>query len=208
MSAFAIVPVKDLDKAKSRLAGSLTPEQRTGLLLAMLSDVLMALSNLPAVVISPVDISSQLSGFGNVLFLLQEGEPGLNSAVVQANNYALSQSAEATLFVPADMPLISRGDVRAVFKLGRKYGAVITKSRDGGTGILFRRPPDVMNSRFTSDSFTDNQREAREKGIKMHVHDSFPMSLDIDTIEDLRLFMEHGEGTKTYEYLKTLKLWG
>ncbi len=208
MSTFAIVPVKDLDNAKSRLADSLTAGQRKGLLLAMLSDVLKAVSNLPTIVISPEDISSHLSGLGNVMFLLQKGEKDLNSAVVQANNYALSQGGGATLFVPADMPLISTGDVEDVCRIGQKYGAVITKARDGGTGILYRRPPDVMESRFTSDSFTDHQREAQEKGIEMYIHESFPLSLDIDTIEDLQLFMEHGEGTNTFEYLKSTGFYG
>ena len=207
MKTFALIPVKDLDNAKSRLADSLTAGQRKELLLAMLSDVLMAVSHLPTVVISPEDISSHLSGLGNVMFLLQEGERDLNSAVVQANNYALSQGAGATLFVPADMPLTSRDEVGAVLELGRDTPVVITKARDGGTGILYRRPPNVMESRFTSDSFTDHQREAQEKGLKMHIHESFPLSLDIDTFDDLQIFMKHGVGTKTYGYLEKLNLW-
>ncbi|HDH28363.1 MAG TPA: 2-phospho-L-lactate guanylyltransferase, partial [Euryarchaeota archaeon] len=62
MKTFALIPVKDLDNAKSRLADSLTAGQRKELLLAMLSDVLMAVSHLPTVVISPEDISPHLSG--------------------------------------------------------------------------------------------------------------------------------------------------
>ncbi len=63
-----------------------------------------------------------------------------------------------------------------------------------------------MESRFTKSSFPDHQKEAALKEIEMLVHSSFPLSLDIDTIEDLRLFMEHGAGTKTHEHLKKLGL--
>jgi 2-phospho-L-lactate guanylyltransferase len=206
MKTFAIVPVKDLDKAKSRLSAHLSKEQRKGLFLSMLDDVLSALSGLPTIVICPEDISSHLSSFGNVRFLLQEGERDLNSAVVQANTFAFSHGVEATLFVPADMPLISSEDVEDVLKMGRNSHAVITKARDGGTGILYRRPPDVMESRFTKSSFPEHQKEAEKKGIDMHIYESFPLSLDIDTIDDLNLFMEHGAGTKTYEHLKRIGL--
>jgi 2-phospho-L-lactate guanylyltransferase len=206
MKTFAIVPVKDLDKAKSRLSAHLTSEQRKGLFLAMLDDVLNALSQLPIIVICPEDISAYLNERENVIFLMQKNGKDLNSAVAQANAYAIENGAQATLFIPADMPLVSRVDVEGVIELGRTFRAVITKARDGGTGILLRRPPDVMESRFSKNSFTDHQIEAREKGIEMHVHASFPLSLDIDTIEDLRLFMEHGVGTKTYEHLKHIGL--
>jgi 2-phospho-L-lactate/phosphoenolpyruvate guanylyltransferase len=207
MRTFATVPVKDLDKAKSRLAGCLNTDERKKLLLAMLTDVLKAASAMPTVVICPEDISAHLQGFENVLFLLQRGGRDLNSAVVQANSYAVEMGAEATFFVPADMPLIRAGEIEKVLALGRDTPVVITQARDGGTGILFRHPPDVMESRFTGDSFTDHQREAQKKGIKMQVHKSFPLSLDIDTIDDLQIFMKHGAGTKTFEYLKTLNLW-
>src|SRR5215467_13660331 len=45
---WAVVPAKDLAQAKQRLAGVLTPEERQGLTLAMLEDVLVALSDVPA----------------------------------------------------------------------------------------------------------------------------------------------------------------
>jgi len=207
MKTFALIPVKDLNNAKSRLADCLNADERKKLLLAMLADVLAATSAIPTIVICPEDISVHFQGFENVVFLLQDGGRNLNSAVVQANNYAVSQGAEATLFVPADMPLIRAEEIEKVLELGRKKSVVITQASDGGTGILYRCPPDVMESRFTSDSFTDHLREAQDKGIEMHVHSAFPLSLDIDTIDDLRLFMEHGAGTKTYAYLVKLKLW-
>jgi 2-phospho-L-lactate guanylyltransferase len=205
MKTFAIVPIKELDKCKSRLSEHLSPGERRGLLLAMLEDVLSALS-FPAIVISPEDLSPQLKGWPEAHFLLQTEGWDLENAVKQANAYALRRGAFSTLFVPADMPLISKGDVEKVLALGESHDAVITHASDGGTGILFRRPPDVMESRFTKTSFEDHLKEAKERGVDMYVHDSFPLSFDIDTLNDLKSFMKLGKGTKTFDYLRSVSI--
>ncbi|MFQ5800098.1 MAG: 2-phospho-L-lactate guanylyltransferase [Candidatus Hydrothermarchaeales archaeon] len=201
MKTFAIVPVKELDKAKSRLSSVFKPEERSGLLLAMLGDVLSALTDVTSIVISPEELSLHLPG-DRTIFLLDRGGKGLNDAVKAANKHAIKLGASATLFVPADMPLITRQEVEEVLDLGKKYNVIITHATDGGTGILYRRPPDVMESRFTRNSFQDHQKEARRKRITMFVHDSLSLSLDIDTLEDIHRFMERGKGTRTYEFLR------
>jgi 2-phospho-L-lactate guanylyltransferase len=202
MKLFAIVPIKELDKAKSRLSTCLTTDKRKALLLAMLDDVTSALMGLQTIVISPEDMGSYLDGREGITFLMQKGGRDLNTAVKQANDYALLNGADATLFIPADMPLVSNEDIYEILKLGEERKVIITQARDGGTGILFRRPPDVMNSMFTKDSFNDHCSEARQRGIEMYVHNSLPLSVDIDTEEDIGFFMEYGEGTRTYDYLK------
>jgi len=47
MGVWAVVPVKELDQAKERLAPVLPPERRRALMLAMLEDVLAALAATP-----------------------------------------------------------------------------------------------------------------------------------------------------------------
>ncbi|MFQ5801135.1 MAG: 2-phospho-L-lactate guanylyltransferase, partial [Candidatus Hydrothermarchaeales archaeon] len=199
---FAIVPIKELDKAKSRLSSVFKPEQRNSLLLAMLEDVLSALTDVTSIVISPEELSAHLPD-DRTIFLLDRGGKGLNDAVKAANKHAIKMGAFATLFVPADMPLITRQEVVKVLELGKKYNVIITHATDGGTGILYRRPPDVIESRFTKNSFQDHQKEARGKGSTMFVHTSLPLSLDIDTVEDIYRFMELGKGTRTYEHLSS-----
>jgi 2-phospho-L-lactate guanylyltransferase len=205
MKTFAVVPVKELDKAKTRLSQCLTPRQRKSLLLAMLDDVLSALTELPTIVISPKDMSPRFEGVEGLTFLLQTEGRDLNNAVRQANAFALKKGAHATLFVPADMPLITKKDVDEILELGKKYSVVITHASDGGTGILYRRPPAVMESRFTENSFHDHRLEATKKGIEMYVHESLQLSLDIDTLDDITSFMIHGGGTGTYQLLKSWK---
>ncbi|MFQ5975756.1 MAG: 2-phospho-L-lactate guanylyltransferase [Candidatus Hydrothermarchaeales archaeon] len=201
---FAIVPVNKLSKAKTRLIGTLTKNQRKELLLHMLEDVLKALDGTcKTIVISSDDLRGNLPD--NVIFL-DEGDrrKGLNGAVKFANRYAVKKGAKATIFVPADMPLVKKDHIEEIIRLGESHPLVISPARYGGTGILYRRPPDIIKERFTKTSFADYKKEAQAEGVKLLVYDSYLLSLDIDKDEDIKEFMLHGEGTATYEFLKDL----
>lgn len=199
MKTFAIVPVKELGNAKSRLQGCLAPSMRGQLILAMLKDVLHALKGISVIVISPEDIEELLPS--DVIFHIQTSGKGLNNAVEEANEVAMSLGAEATLFVPADMPLITSADVEEVLEQGMSHPVVITHAMDGGTGILYRSPPNVMRSRFTKNSFYDHLEEAHLQGLDILVHSSSHLSFDIDTQEDLEILLKEGKATHSHRFL-------
>ena len=122
--------------------------------------------------------------------------------------HALDKGAEATLFVPGDVPLIEKSDVKKVLRLGERHGLVICPAKDGGTGMLYRRPPTIINTRFTTKSFYEHAKEAESKNVKVHIHYSAHFSLDIDTREDIADFLylpaggkRYVKGTKTWEFL-------
>lgn len=196
MRVFVLLPVK-LSEAKTRLSNIFSGEERAELAFCMLEDVLDSLKRLEVVIISPDDLRGKL----DYNFILEKEKRGLNAAVEQANKYAIDSGADATLFVPADTPLIKKSRVREILRLGKKHKLIISPSRRGGTGILFRRPPDIIDGRFTNTSFEDHRKEAALRGVEMYVYDSFSLSLDIDTPEDVQEFLLHGKGTKTYEFL-------
>ncbi|MBI5253822.1 MAG: 2-phospho-L-lactate guanylyltransferase [Euryarchaeota archaeon] len=198
MRVFVLLPVK-LSGAKTRLSNIFSGEDRAELAFCMLEDVLDSLKGLEVVVISPDDLRKKLDY--DFHFIHEKKKRGLNSAVEQANSYAIDSGADATLFVPADTPLIKKSHVKEILRLGKKHKLIISPSRRGGTGILFRRPPDIIRGRFTNTSFEDHRKEAALQGVKMHVYDSFSLSLDIDAPEDVQEFLLHGKGTKTYEFL-------
>jgi 2-phospho-L-lactate guanylyltransferase len=178
-----------------------TPQERAELLLCMLEDVLDALEGVVTpVVVSPSNLEKYVSR--DYELILEEEKRGLAEAVRRGNSYAMSQGAEATLFVPADVPLIKKHHVEEVLNLGKKHPLVISPARKGGVGIIYRRPPDVIHEVFTQSSFTDIQRVAAKLRVPVKVYDSFYLSLDIDTVEDIREFMHHGAGTRTYDFLK------
>ncbi len=203
MRVHAILPVK-LQNPKTRLSGALSTGGRKELVVFMLMDVLDALGGLDGVVlVGPRELESRLRGY-EFEFVLEKQNSGLNNAVRLGNDFAIRAGAEATLFVPADTPLLKAEHVDDILKLGERYNAVISPSRRGGTGILFRKPPNIIEERFTNRSFSDHIAEAKRRGVEIYVYDSYALSLDIDIEEDIKEFLIHGTGTRSHEFLSNL----
>ncbi len=207
MSTFAILPVK-LRNSKTRLSGILSPEERRGLTAAMLKDVLSALGTfrgLRRVVISNDDVPSALPEM-EFEFVYEDGRRGLEEAVGMAVRYAVENGASSTLFVPPDTPLIMPGHVQDILELGRTKPLIISRARRDGVGIIFKRPPEIIGEKFTKTSFIDIKTEARMNNVPVFVYDSFSLSLDIDTPEDIGEFLRCGrdglENLATYRFLK------
>lgn len=197
MRTFALIPVKAPAHAKTRLSSYLSGEERAGLVRAMLRDVLRAIEGL----VEPVFIGAEEFNIDGVSFVREEGR-GLTRAVEKGRNFAVEQGAHATLFVPADTPLIGREHVRDILKLGKRYRLVASPARNGGVSLIYKRPPDILNERFSARSFQDILSLAEQKGVEYHIYDSFYLSLDLDTGEDIREFFYHGRGTHAYSYLE------
>ena len=198
---YAVIPVKNPFRAKSRLSTHLTRKERAELVIAMLKDVLHAIRGLVVpVVVSPVDLSRYADGCE----LVRDRGRGLKEAVEAGVAHALNKGAKATLFIPADTPLLSREVVKRVLELGRDYQLVLTPAKRGGVGIVYKRPPDVLPEKFSNSSFRDILNLAEEKGIEYTVYNSKEVELDIDTWEDVREFLATGKGTQTYKVLSRI----
>ncbi len=189
MSVIAVVPVKDLLGTKSRLKPILNPGARAGLTLYMMGRVISALKEAGVenvCVVSPDSIVLDEAGKRGAAPLLQESR-GLNPALEQGRRWAMERDASTLLVLPADLPLLDAGDVRAVLEgVGREGSVVI--SPDGahaGTNALLLRPPDAMPFAFGPGSYEAHLRAARERGLEVRVRERPHLSFDLDTAEDL-----------------------
>ncbi|MEE9594677.1 MAG: 2-phospho-L-lactate guanylyltransferase [Candidatus Hydrothermarchaeales archaeon] len=206
MRTYALIPVK-LHGAKTRLEATLSNGERTELVKCMLLDVMDAVKNMDGIVmIGPKEVDEVLSVYDFELSVEEEAR-GLNNAVRAGNKRAMEMGADSTLFIPADTPLMQESHIQEILELGKKHPLIISPSRRGGTGILYRRPPDIIDERFTSRSYSDYLTEAKEMDVEVCVYDSFALSLDIDTVGDIKEFMVHGSGTKAHTFLNKLKKW-
>ena len=121
----AIVPVRGVTSAKSRLGSALDPEERQVLALGLVVNTLATLQEWDACqkihVVS--DDAGTLRAIGRgrekVELLLQAPSGGLNAAVTTARDRALEQGATAVLILPADLPLLS---VEALAATARRRG--------------------------------------------------------------------------------------
>jgi 2-phospho-L-lactate guanylyltransferase len=194
MNVWAIVPIKPLSKAKSRLSEELTPEQREQMASNLLTRTVRLLLPLPQIQ-GVLVISRDTKALAMVRSLgaqtVQEGgTPELNNALLRATQVLRTWGAGAVLVVPADIPLLSAEDVEKVVTMGRYQASVVIAPdrREEGTNLLLVRPPGLIPYRFGPNSFTEHQRLARESDTSLMVYRSERASLDLDLPDDLRWY--------------------
>lgn len=199
MNVWAIVPVKPLNRAKSRLAHDLLPEQRELLATELLERTVKLLLPLPQIqgvlVISrDTKALSQVRELG-AQTVQESGAPELNNALLRATQALRTWRADAALVIPADIPLLAAEDIEGIVHLGQHPSAVvITPDRHGtGTNLLLVRPPGLIPYAFGENSFAVHQRLAREAGAKLLIYESERAALDLDTPDDLVHYAELAE---------------
>ena len=116
MRTVAVVPVKALTAAKTRLATALAPAERADLTLQTLRRVLAALDQ-PCIaarlVVSPDAAVLRAARDAGALGLRQTSD-GLNPGLEEARAWALAHDAEALLIVLGDLPLLAPEHIAAI----------------------------------------------------------------------------------------------
>ncbi len=185
----ALIPVKSLDQAKSRLADHLTLHQRQNLVLDMLHHVLGVLLESDSFerisVVSPDPRVLASASTWKAQAIIEE-VPGHNEALHAAALMEQKAGAEALLTISADLPLLQVDDIHALIELSRQHDVVLAASRDGtGTNALLAHPPLVLPYLFGPNSLQRFQRTASRQHVSNTIWHSIGLALDIDTIDDL-----------------------
>jgi len=169
----AVVPMKSMDLAKSRLAGVLDAAGRHALARQMLDHVLATLrdAGLPSVRVASGD-----TGTGD-----------LNRDVTAAARLVEAEGATNLLLVMADLPYLSVADIAALVEAGRTSPVVIAEAKDGGTNALLLRPPTVLGFTFATHrpSAVLHAESARAAGLSPSIVRRQGLARDIDTPADL-----------------------
>ncbi|HVB72053.1 MAG TPA: 2-phospho-L-lactate guanylyltransferase [Ktedonobacteraceae bacterium] len=186
----AIIPVKTLSEAKSRLAPHLTQHQRETLALEMLQHVVNTLRSSETfeviTVVSPDTLVLEKAQLWGAKASIEE-QHGHNPALHMAALHDLAEGAGALLTISADLPLLTTGDIRSLLERSRRYDLVLAPSTDGtGTNAILARPPLVVPYLFGINSLKRYLRAARQGAVGNTLYQSQGLSLDIDTIEDVQ----------------------
>ena len=203
---WALVPFKGTSGAKRRLEPVLDESEREKLVLAMIRDVLDALTRcrtLNGILLVSRDRSAfdLAEEFGVDVF--EESASDLSGAVVQSGSYAREKrSAEGTLFVPGDVPLIRPEDVDAVLD-GHRQVTLVPDANDIGTNAAASSPPNAFEYLFDGKSFKPHIASARRAGIEPRVVRRTAWGLDVDTVEELAAVATRAFGTRTGTYLES-----
>ncbi|EKF86451.1 2-phospho-L-lactate guanylyltransferase [Methanobacterium formicicum] len=203
---FAIIPVSRFSEAKTRLSPTLSPLERENLLKSMLMDVIGAISgsvDQVVVISSDKDVLNFVADL-NVTCLPEKGKTDLNGALTQAVEWC-SNYANQVLIVPSDVPLIHQDQVQEMIELSDKWPMVIAPAKGGGTNALLCPTKDIK-MKFGDWSFFEHLKEAENAGVSWYIYDSFYLSLDVNTAEDLGEIIIHGFRTQTRKFLKSIGL--
>jgi 2-phospho-L-lactate/phosphoenolpyruvate guanylyltransferase len=194
MDLWAVVPVKEMDRAKERLSPLLTPGLRRALMRAMLEDVLAALAALADLAgLILVTVDSEAAGLARRYGarLVESGARDGHSGAVAAAARLLAQEGHAgMLTLPGDVPLVTPAEIEALIAAHRPAPAfTIAPSRDQrGSNAVLCSPPEAVPLRFGEDSFFPHLRAAEARGICPTVKYLPGLALDIDTPADLAAF--------------------
>jgi 2-phospho-L-lactate guanylyltransferase len=200
--AVALVPLKDLVEAKTRLAGLLRPSERRALAQAMVEDVLAVLASHPEisrVVLLSDDPGAHLlaenygaeywpeTGFSGI---------GLNALLTEAAQRLLDQGCEALVILHGDLPLLRAEDITAVVREHRAGGELLIGcDRAGrGTNLLVLDRATLPGFHFGEGSCALHLAAARQAGIPARVVKRQGIGLDVDEPADLVALLPELEG--------------
>ena len=194
MGVWAVVPVKELEGAKMRLAPLLSSQVRQALMLAMLEDVLAALAEargLAGVAVVTVDATARGVAMEYGARIIEAGaRDGHTAAVSAAARLLAKEGCPGMLTVPGDIPLVTPGEIIQLLAAHAQQPAfTIAPSRDErGSNAIICSPPDAVPLRFGEDSYFPHLRAAKACGIRPTVLRLPGIALDLDTPEDLAAF--------------------
>ena len=128
--------------------------------------------------------------------ILEAKPSGQNPAARTGIEGVLARGGEAVLVLSSDLPLVSPVALQRVIEQGERAGerAVVAAAATGrgGTNALYMRPPGVIGLHFGDASLAKFERDARERGVAFHVHESEELALDLDEPSDLAVLTEGG----------------
>ncbi len=190
----AIVPLRALEGAKSRLGEVLDAEERRDLVVGMLERTVRAAAATPGIdavlVISPDPAVLVLAADAGAR-AIRQSEPGLNAALEEARSMAMADGATALLVLPADLPRVSPDALAPLVALATGDAssegplvALVADRHGRGTNALLLVPPDAIAVAFGGDSRSAHAAFAASAGATYLELES-PLAIDLDTPEDL-----------------------
>ena len=193
-----VIPLNRLDRAKSRLAGVLSPTERAALALSLAGRTLGALRASNALeriaVVSP-DPAALAWAEAHGALTLRQATTGLNAGLALARAWAMEQGADGLLIALGDLPLLTGDDVRRFVAMTRLYERVVALAPDragDGTNLLLARPVALASLAYGRGSFARHQRLARRRGVPTVEFRAPGAAFDVDTPDDLRELIARG----------------
>lgn len=201
------VPVKALERSKSRLGPVLSPAERAVVALAMLEDVLAAslgVDGWDVWVISADQAVLETAARRGARPVVEAGQ-SLNAAVRQVESMTPGRR-DALAVVLGDLPLLSPEALRMVLEQQASVVAAAARS-DGGTNVLVRQPASVVPARFGRASFARHRWAARRHRASFQELRDPALAFDLDRPVDITHLLAWGDArSRTWRVCREMGL--
>jgi 2-phospho-L-lactate guanylyltransferase len=210
MRGILLIPVKNLSGAKQRMAAALDQPHRSQLAEAMLRDVMSAasevLGRVDVALVTGDDQARQLAIEFGFLIIEDTRNESETAAIAMATHWAEERGYDTTIVIPADIPLITSAELRAVLDAAPAEGAVFVPAYDRrGSNCLLRRPASLIPLRFGNDSFLPHCEAMHKTGKPLVILELPGIALDLDNPQELAMLLSREGDTHSQRLLRS---WG
>ncbi len=192
---WAVVPIKELDGAKQRLAPLLSPAQRRALIEVMMGEVLEAVAGAKSLAgILVVTLAPEATAIASRLGarVVTDGARDGHTGSVTAGLRLLAREGRGGMMtVPADIPAATSAEFDRVVAahLAAPSFTISPAHDDLGSNAVICSPPDSVPLRFGDNSYFPHLDAARRSGIEPTVIRQPGIAMDIDHPVDLAAFL-------------------
>jgi 2-phospho-L-lactate/phosphoenolpyruvate guanylyltransferase len=193
-----LLPVKNLDCCKQRLASVLTRQERQQLVLALLKKNLHTLithfSQHDILVITPDHTVSALAEQMKVRVLVEPVAQGLNAAVEAGTRWSLAHGYQTQVVLAPDIADLNVNELQQlIYHASTATAVTIAAATDWGTNVLLTRPPNAIPFQYGPCSAKRMLLNSTQRGIACNLLHLPHLSLDIDTPDDLDRWQVDGQ---------------
>ena len=191
---WAIIPVRGLERAKSRLGGPLDAEERVELVSRMLRRAIAAATGSPRVagtiVVSSDKAALELARASGAV-AVADLDRGLNPALDLARAEAIGRGATAIVVLPGDLPWLDHDTLDAALGAaadvatgGAPLVALVPDRHGTGTNVLILAPAEAIDFAFGPGSRAVHAARAAAAAAT-YLELGGPLDVDLDTADDL-----------------------
>ncbi|HJP37740.1 MAG TPA: 2-phospho-L-lactate guanylyltransferase [Gammaproteobacteria bacterium] len=188
-TTWALVPIKNFTRAKSRLSAALNAEQCAQLATCMAADVTTALRNCTkighVVCLGEDPLIRAFSAEHGCEFIAELEGAGLSANLDHAARQLESNGAQTLLIIPGDLPTITTTDLDTLLKEHSGGLTICPADRDGGTNALVISPPTGIGFLFGEQSCERHVQAAQAAGLNHRIICPAAFQCDIDRPTDL-----------------------
>jgi 2-phospho-L-lactate guanylyltransferase len=190
---WVVIPVKDLNSSKSRMAHALPAYARPALMSALLADLFVTLKNCIHVtgvaIISRCPKAGALAQDLGLEVLSLDKDRCLNSGVCAAVTELTSRAITDMMILHGDLPLVESADIDDLIAAHRQSGHAVTlvpDNHNNGTNAMLLTLPTAMQFHYGQHSYQQHRMHCLDNTIRVQTVINQHIGCDIDVWPDFQ----------------------